>query len=240
MLLPVPAESLHTVIQPIVHSINGSVWGHEALLRGPEGSIWESPAMLFSEADRQNQRAGLEYQARKLAVERLPDLPVDQLLFVNIDPLILPADPPIDAPSDRVVLEISESRSLLDNPQSLAQLQLWRKQGHLLAIDDYGSGFMSLSALLTLRPDILKIDRFIVAGVDHDPIRRAAIEAILHIARKSGMITIAEGVETPQEFWTLRYCGVRYMQGYLLGRPQVQPIIGNVSLPVVRGGPNLK
>ncbi len=230
---------LHSVLHPIVQASSGQVIGHEALLRGPTSSAWESPAQLFAEADRQGDRVSLEQAARRLAVSRLPDLPSHQSLFVNIDPVVAPAVPPIPAPPDRVVLEIAETRPIGDDQALRSQIDAWRLQGHRIAIDDYGAGYMGVKTLLALEPDIVKIDQAVIRGLDHHPARRAAVEAIMHVTQAIGpILVIAEGVETPEEFWALQDCGVDYMQGYLFGKPQESPIRDVVSVLPTRTRPD--
>ncbi len=92
---------------------------------------------------------------------------------------------------------------------------------------------MGLGALLKLRPDVLKLDRVIVQSVDRDPVHRAAVKNMVDLGRDLDITVIAEGVETWAEFWAVRACGVRYMQGFLLGKPQRDPVVGPVLLPPV-------
>jgi EAL domain-containing protein (putative c-di-GMP-specific phosphodiesterase class I) len=170
-------------------------------------------------------------EARRLAVARLDDLPDDQALFVNVDPVLPKSTPPIIPPIHRIVLEIAETRSILDNPQLLDHITTWRSQGYRIAIDDYGAGYMGLGAALTVRPDIVKIDRSVTAGVLTDRVRQAAIKSTLYVFDAAEAMVIAEGVETPEEYWLLRQLGVRYMQGFLFGRPQADPRPGPIKLP---------
>ena len=78
-------EQLWSALQPIVDTDTGRVVAHEALLRGPQGTPWESPGALFAAAARLGHQVILEANARRLAIQRLSDLPSDQRLFVNID-----------------------------------------------------------------------------------------------------------------------------------------------------------
>ncbi|MCL5116964.1 MAG: EAL domain-containing protein, partial [Firmicutes bacterium] len=102
---------------------------------------------------------------------------------------------------------------------------------YAIALDDYGAGYMGLGALLKLRPDLLKLDRVITEGVDQDPVHRVAVKNMVDLGRDLDILVIAEGVETLEEFWALRACGVRYMQGYLLGKPRLAPVKGAVAIP---------
>ena len=85
--------TLRSVLQPIVDAESGQILGHEALLRGPEGTEWESPAALFAEAARRGASEALEMEARRLAVARLADLPENQALFINVDPILAQSPP---------------------------------------------------------------------------------------------------------------------------------------------------
>lgn len=131
----------------------------------------------------------------------------------------------------RVVLEVTETRPILDDAHLMDHITAWRDQGYRIALDDYGVGYMGVGALLTVRPHIVKIDRAVTAGAWRDSVRQAAVMAILHVAHAAGAIVIAEGVETAAEYWLLRQLGVRYMQGYFFAKPQFAPHVGPMALP---------
>ncbi|MCL5013572.1 MAG: EAL domain-containing protein [Firmicutes bacterium] len=217
---------LWAALQPVVNLHTGMVVAHEALLRGEPGSSWESPAALFAIAKRIGQRANLEVMARKVGLSRLPDLPMDQNLFLNVDNLksdipAMPGHSHVD--SHRVVLEISERRPILTNPELIRQVAIWRSQGHAIALDDYGAGYMGTGAILELHPDILKVDRMLITGVDHDPRRQIVLKSVVQMCDELNIMLVAEGVETLQEFFILKEFGITYGQGFLLGRPQKTP-----------------
>lgn len=227
-------EPLWSALQPIVDTDTGRVVAHEALLRGPQNTPWASPGALFAAAARLGQQVILEANARRLAIQRLPDLPSDQRLFINIDAMVpdMPAAPRHPATLvHRIVLEISERQPIIDNPALWDQVSAWREAGHAIALDDYGAGYMGLGALLKLRPNLLKLDRVITQGVDESPVHRVAVKNMVDLGRDLDILVIAEGVETLEEFWALRACGIRYMQGYLLGKPQWAPVKGPVVMP---------
>ncbi len=219
---------LWAALQPVVNLRTGKVVAHEALLRGKPGSSWESPQALFAIARRLNQRVNLEVTARKVGLSRLPDLPMNQNLFLNVDNLKpdIPAMPGYrQVNSRRVVLEISERRPILTNPGLLRQVNIWRSQGHAIALDDYGAGYMGTGAILELHPDILKVDHILINGVDHDYRRQVIVKSLVSMCDELKIKLVAEGIETPQELHTLQEFGVIYGQGYLLGRPQENPLL---------------
>jgi PAS domain S-box-containing protein len=208
-------------LQPIVDLESGWVVGHEALVRGPAGSAWESPAALAQRARDEGCEPELEARCRRLALEAGRRLPLHQRLFINVDlryggALDMSGDP-WDA--RRLAIEVSERQSLLEDPAGLERLQAWRSQGYTLVLDDYGTGHASLGALLALQPDCIKVDRFIISGVDREPRRQRALAALLEMTRDLGIALVAEGIETEAELRTLRAMGVLWGQGFLLARP---------------------
>lgn len=218
-------------LQPIVHLETGRIIAHEALLRGPEGSPWESPTALFAEATRTNQRARLEAHTRHLAVRRLADLPLKHQLFINVDmthgPLsIVPPD--VSVESGRLVIEVSERQPIMDNLALMDEVQCWRRAGFGIALDDYGAGYSGVGALLALRPDIVKLDRSVVSKLHQDRDRRIVVAHMVSMCDHLDVQMVAEGIETEDELRTLRDLGVPYGQGFLLGRPAKAP---HTSIP---------
>jgi len=123
------------------------------------------------------------------------------------------------APADRLTLELTES-VFARNPADLVdRMHQLRGLGVHFALDDFGTGYSSLAYLARFPLAALKIDRSFVQDVDHDPNASSIVEAIIALARKLHLATIAEGVElvAQQAFLTAHGCDV--MQGYLLGRP---------------------
>lgn len=88
-----------------------------------------------------------------------------------------------------------------------------------LSVDDAGSGYSSLTHILNLAPDFIKLDLQLTRGIDLDPVRRSLATALVSFAKESGAAVIAEGIETGAELRTLRSLGAHYGQGYYLGLP---------------------
>ena len=116
-------------------------------------------------------------------------------------------------------LELTESTLLADTDAALRTVERLRDAGATLAVDDFGTGFSSLSYLKRLKPDRLKIDRSFVRDLPDDPDDRALVQAIVGMARALGIDVIAEGVETPAQRDWLAEHGGRLQQGYLHGKP---------------------
>lgn len=220
-------DSLWMALQPIVDLESGRVVGHEVLVRGAPDSPWPQPEALAAQARREGREQQLELRCRALALRAGRDLlPADQRLFVNVDMryAVLPIDnvaPPMEP--RRVAIEISERQPILDNPRALDAIHRWRRHGYAIVLDDYGTGYASLGTLLAIQPDIIKVDRRIVADVDSNPRHHRALVSLLELARDLGTEVIAEGIETKEEMRSLRAMGVVLGQGFLLGRPAPQP-----------------
>ena len=120
----------------------------------------------------------------------------------------------------RLNLEITESAIMRDVTSSFRLLQAMKEIGVQMAIDDFGTGHSSLASLKRIPADSLKIDRSFVQGLGHSPVDEQIINAVISFAKAVDLRVIAEGVETLQQFKALRTMGVRFVQGYLVGRPQ--------------------
>jgi EAL domain-containing protein (putative c-di-GMP-specific phosphodiesterase class I) len=125
----------------------------------------------------------------------------------------------LGVPAHRVIVEVTEHNAIDDYPGLVGSLRSLRQKGTRISIDDTGSGYSSLAHILKLAPDLIKLDRDLVSGIDVDPVRRALAAALVSFAAETGAQIVAEGVETEDELMVLRQLGLRYAQGYYLGRP---------------------
>ncbi|MDR1045558.1 MAG: EAL domain-containing protein, partial [Candidatus Adiutrix sp.] len=91
----------------------------------------------------------------------------------------------------------------------------------MVAIDDYGCGYSNNLRLMQLAPDIVKIDRFFITGIDLDPDRRQMLSKIVTYCQPKGISVLAEGIETETELETVFHFGCTYGQGYYLGMPEL-------------------
>jgi EAL domain-containing protein (putative c-di-GMP-specific phosphodiesterase class I) len=214
--------------EAIVDLNSARVLGYEALSRGPEGTDLSHPRELFRRAE----DAGLLYEldclCRKTALERARQLPAGRTLFLNCLPTAI-GDPNLrdeglrkmlevfNLRPDDLVLEISESESI-DNFGIFRDVaNSCRELGIRIAIDDAGTGYASLEAIMEIAPDFIKTDMTLVRGIDADRPRQEVVRAINSLALGIGAQVIAEGVETDRELRALRDLGVRYGQGYYFG-----------------------
>jgi EAL domain-containing protein (putative c-di-GMP-specific phosphodiesterase class I)/CheY-like chemotaxis protein len=118
-----------------------------------------------------------------------------------------------------VTLELTESRLMSPSPTPLESLVRLRMQRFGLSIDDFGTGHSTLAQLRDVPFSELKVDRGFVHGARHDQIIRPMLEGSLAMARGLGMASVAEGVETEDDWQLLRALGCDLAQGYFIGRP---------------------
>lgn len=119
----------------------------------------------------------------------------------------------------RLTFEITETVLLADVPVALASISRLRLRGFAISIDDYGTGFSSMQQLSRIPFTELKIDRTFVRDVPGDPYRTTILRSAFEMARRLGLSTVAEGVETAEELAMLRSMGCSIAQGYYFGRP---------------------
>ncbi|QGQ97581.1 GGDEF domain-containing protein [Paenibacillus psychroresistens] len=224
-------QNIRMVYQPIVSLFDGSLFGYEALTRGPDNSTFHSPSVLFEFAEKNGYLYELEKLAREKAIQNSILQHKQQMLFINISsPVIF--DPKFKAgqtlevlqqrglsPSN-VVFEITERISIEDFTLAKKVLEHYRNQGYKIAIDDAGAGYSSLQAIAELQPDYIKVDRSLVQNIHKFKIKEYIMETFVTFAQKMNIHLIAEGIENEEEMMKLSRMGVHYVQGFLLGRPE--------------------
>nr|MDT0667082.1 EAL domain-containing protein [Micromonospora sp. DSM 115978] len=124
----------------------------------------------------------------------------------------------------RIVLEITEHDRIDDWPSMHAALAELRAAGVRIAVDDVGVGYAGLQQLHQLLPDFIKMDQYLVRGIDADPARRALATALVQFAEQTGSLVLAEGVETAAELGVLVGTGVHQAQGHYLAPPGPLPL----------------
>jgi len=223
------AEQVSMVFEPIVKLTNGEILGYEALVRGVGHPSLASPKELFDTAAEMDLLFELDCLCRRQALHQAKRLPSGSKLFLNLLPSAI-YDPAFEGnalrstlqdhqlrPSD-VVFEISERESIGNFAIFRELCDRYSELGFKIAMDDVGAGYGSLEAVTELSPDYVKVDIALIRAIDSDPTRREVLVALNGIARRIGAQVIAEGIETPEQFETLKGLAVPYGQGYFLGR----------------------
>ena len=222
-------KQLRAAYQPVRHLADGEVLGWEALIRGPVGSPFETPNVLFAVARENDMDVELETLCLDTIFGDLPRGVSSRRLFVNASSMLLRHPVFLDernlASINRshhdVVVEISE-KEIVEYSSFGGILSTVRGAGLKIAIDDAGSGYSGLEAILNLRPDYIKVADSLVRGLEGDPIKREIISSLAAIGRRIDATLVAEGIERDEELQALIALGVEFGQGYLLGRPSFQ------------------
>lgn len=217
--------AIQMVFQPIVRlTAPRSVLGYEGLARFTADSSRPTEAW-FAEARSIGMSAELEHAAIHALGESEGLLPSGCRVGVNVSPDALRTRRIRDALAaspyglERLTIEVTEHVAIDDYAALELSLDPLRAAGAHLAIDDVGAGYASLRHILHLAPDLIKIDRSVVAEVETDRTARALVRALVHVADELELTTVAEGVEREETARILLELGVCAGQGYHLGRP---------------------
>ncbi len=217
--------------QPVVALDTGRICGVEALVRWQRGDTTVPPDLFIPAAEDSGLIVPLGRKVLAQVVADAPRLvaaaggPID--LAVNMsahqlhDPdFVEQVDRAVKALGrSRLVLEMTETVLVQDDPHTATTLQRLAATGARLAIDDFGVGFSSIGYLQHLPVDVVKIDRSFVRDIDSVPRARALVDAILVMAAALDVGVVAEGIERTTQADVLQQAGCREGQGYLFARP---------------------
>ncbi|HET9482181.1 MAG TPA: EAL domain-containing protein [Candidatus Polarisedimenticolia bacterium] len=227
------SRSIKAVYQPVVDLRKRRVLGWEALSR-PGGTGFDNIEQVFKAAYESQAVWPLERLCRERAMEGLPPMQGNELIFLNVEPDSI-YDPQfrsektlelLDKASltpDRVVLEMTEHSAVRDFTAFRQTLTYFRSQGFRLAIDDMGSGYSGLVTIAEIQPEFVKIDMNLIRELHCRPLKRELVDTIVRFARRAGIEVVAEGIETPEELEALLQVGVHLAQGFLFARPGAPP-----------------
>lgn len=219
----VAGEGVSVVAQPIVDVMGARVAGYELLSRF-DGPVRATPDVWFQAARRHGLDGALTARTvgamRQVAATR----PEGTFWTLNVEPHLLVAPEVRDlllAPRrlDEMVVELTEHVGYGEDPALVEVMAAIRAVGGSIAMDDAGTGYSGLTQMLAVRPDIVKVDRSLVSGLDQDPVRRAAVRLLGDLSGQMDAWLLAEGVETLAELAELAALGVPLVQGWAVGRP---------------------
>lgn len=215
---------LRVVFQPVVDIRSGEVLAYEALARSQDPAF-PSPPVLISAAIQHDCCGELGRILRALAIEGCPSA----ALFLNIHPKefeegwLLRPDDPIFRHDQPVYLEITESVPLSLSTECFGTLREIRNKGVRLVVDDLGAGYSNLKYIADLAPEVVKLDRGLVASLTLDTRLYRLVRALVRLCVDLDAKVVAEGIETESELLAVRDAGVHYGQGYFLARPAFPP-----------------
>lgn len=223
---------LYSVFQPIVSidSVEPLTFGYEALARVDTPGPMHAPDFLFEYSSRKRCMTELELQCMKNSVRDGASLPAAASIFINLHPAALADRRIVDglraaavrhglAP-ERVVLEITEQSAIRDVVQTLDNVDALAASGFRFAFDDVGVAYSHLLHLERLRPAFMKISQEFGADFHRSEFKAKIVRNVVALAADFGCDVILEGVEDPRVVDAARALGIRYVQGFLFGRPQ--------------------
>jgi EAL domain-containing protein (putative c-di-GMP-specific phosphodiesterase class I) len=227
------AFNLRIAFQPIVDLHSGEAYAYEALVRGPNG---EGAASVLSEVTAENLYA-FDQACRVAAIKAAVAagiLETDARLSINFLPnavyspvaciqLTLKTAREVGLSTNRLIFEFTESERI-DTDHLRNIVASYRQMGFETAIDDFGAGHSGLALLANLQADVMKLDMELVRGIDASLPRRLIVASLVKLAASMSMRVVAEGVETIAELETLQGCGIRFVQGYLFAKPELETL----------------
>ncbi|MGR9099093.1 MAG: EAL domain-containing protein [Gammaproteobacteria bacterium] len=221
-----PSE-LIPYFQPIVSVASGNIIGYEALARRlDENNQIVSAGSLFFDPDYSDQQMiELDRQVRRKALElfnrnspgyylnlNISAAWVDYVDDINSLPTLQMIDE-IGIDRDRIIIELMESKGNID--KLISVVRLYKKHGLKVAIDDFGAGFSQLERIMSIKPDIVKLDMRLFKVALKGGAANDVIQMLTQLSRLSGSKIVCESVETDDEFFFGLKCGAQFMQGHL-------------------------
>lgn len=228
-------KDITPVFQPIISLRDGSVLGFEALSRIKENEVFEEVEELFRYAEKSGRIWQLEQVCRRIILHEV-FLQKEQFdsyqgrLFINVSPKVLHDQKfrvgftreytrryGID--TDCIVFEVTERERIEDEAGFQDAINHYKMQNYQIAIDDVGSAYSGLNRICSLSPNYIKLDMSLVKEVYKNPLKYAIIKGMVELSHNSGILLIAEGIETKKELDMLIDLGVQYGQGFYLAMP---------------------
>jgi EAL domain-containing protein (putative c-di-GMP-specific phosphodiesterase class I) len=213
-------RELYVAFQPIVDFQTGKLFAHEALVRCKTAEF-TGPAMILAAALEAGVCGKIGRAIRQLAVDGCANAP----LFLNIHPnefdegWIVRPDDPMFSHAHPVYLEITEAVPLSHFRHCHGVLRELRSRGVKLAIDDLGAGYSNLKYIADLTPEIVKIDRELIAGVKLGTRLHKLVVSVVRLCTEMGARVVVEGIETHDELAIARDAGAHFAQGFFIARP---------------------
>ena len=218
------AGKLYIAFQPIVDLKRRTTFGFEALVRS-EAPEFPNALAVIEAAVAARFMGQLGRALRRYAVERCGKY----ALFINLHPdefdegwLVRPDDATAWHDGE-IYLEITESVPLTHYRYCHSVLAEMRAKGLRVAVDDLGAGYSNLKYIADLAPEVVKLDRTLVADLRSGTRLHTLVTSIVDLCRRLGARVVAEGIETRQELEASIEAGAHYGQGYFLGRPHRDP-----------------
>ncbi len=207
--------------QPIVDLRSRTVFGYEALVRCRDAKQFAHAGVIISTALRERFMGQLGRALRTMAVNQCTEFP----LFLNVHPdefaegwLVRPDDA-INQHDQEIFLEVTESVPLSHYQHCHSVLGEVRRRGVKVAVDDLGAGYSNLKYIADLEPEVVKLDRGMIAGIKRGSRQHRLLQSIVTLCRSQGARVVVEGIETAEECRAAIDTGAEYGQGYYFAKP---------------------
>ncbi len=225
-------EEILIYFQPIVFLKGLEIIGVEALTRGVRNGKIVSPLKLFSEAEEMGVKVELDRVCRDIAFKEFSKIFKEHkklMLFFNFDGSIIDLGGKDSGfiyrlankyglPPEHIVIEITEKE--VKSTEALKDfVENYKSLGFLIALDDVGVEYSNLNRIPELKPNILKIDTFLIRGIEKEYFKEKVVKALVFLAKEIGALTLAEGIETEEEALKTLEMGINFCQGFFFFKP---------------------
>ncbi len=227
-------HSLDVAFQPIVDIHSGAIYAVEALLRGTDTLGFESIGSFFDALWEEGVLYTFDLELRRKVIKKFSQIEMHQnlKLFYNLDNRVLGMTDfskgntaailtQFGIDKKAMVFELSEQNEITRIDHFMKLMEHYAQEGYSIALDDFGIGQSGYKMLYHTTPDIIKIDRFFLSGIDRDPKKKLLVRHIVQLSTLMGCRVIAEGVETEAEILVCKEIGCHMVQGYFVQRPTV-------------------
>lgn len=228
------ANEFYLNFQPIVCMKEERIYGFEVLIRWKSKELGQvSPFRLITEAEEMGLIVKLgewiikESLAFAETINKTSDKPVlvsinisiIQLMYSEFARKLIETFESYDLKAEYIILEMTETTLINDIEAGKNVINKLRNYGFKISLDDFGTGYSSLGYLKNFALDVLKVDKSFIDQIIDSSYDRYLVEAILKIAKERNIVTVAEGVETLEQFNTLMDLECDSIQGYLFSKP---------------------
>lgn len=223
-------QKIRLVAQPIFEIATNRIKAYEVLTRGPIGTELESPLALFSVA----RQTGTLYELERIVLEKtfkqISENGSTQNVFINFTPVTLENPQFFDeiismlqkykgVNPKQIVFEVTEHDPISHLEAFKQNIVALRKLGFRVAVDHTGVGYSILQSILEIKPEIIKVDRSVIQDIDKNSMKESRLTELMEIAKKSGSVIIAEGIESAAEAMVLSKNSVQFAQGFYYAKP---------------------
>ena len=221
-------NKLNYHFQPIINAKTGDIFAYEALMRA-DVTPYMAPPVILRYAEYFNRL----YDVEKATFNNVLDIfdssesefAEGSKVFINSIPGHVLRDDDfaditrkISSHSNRIVVEFTEQTEIRE--QEMAKIKKrYEDAGLQTAIDDYGTGYSNVANLLAYMPNYVKIDRMLLSEIQNSPQKQHFVKDIISFSHENGILALAEGIETAEEYKTILELGADLVQGYFVARP---------------------